>query len=449
MTDSGGKKKRVLLIGWDAADWKVIQPLMDEGRMPYLRKLVETGASGNICTLHPVLSPMLWTSIATGKRPYKHGIYGFYEPTPDRSTIQPITNLQRRTKAVWNILNQNQKKSLVVGWWPSHPAEPINGVMVSDIFFKASPKTGYPASPPKESVYPASKTKTLGELRFDIKEVMGDEIRAFIPKAEEIDQTKDGRLSSCAKMLCECTSVQNVATELLETEDWDFMAVYFDAIDHFSHGFMKYHPPRREFIPERDFELFKNVVTMGYAYHDLMLGRLLDLAGDDVTVIVMSDHGFHPDHLRPDYVPMEPAGPAIEHRDLGMFVINGEGIRKDSLLFGVNLLDVAPTILALFGLPVGEDMDGRVIVDAFETPPEIQKIPSWDAVEGKDGQHAQDKKLSAQDAKQAIQQLVELGYIEKPSDDDGENVRRAEVELQFNLRELTSMQTSITTPWKF
>ena len=66
--------KKVLLIGWDAADWKIISDLMDRGQMPHTKKLVEGGTMGNLRTLSPVLSPMLWTSIATGKRPSKHGI---------------------------------------------------------------------------------------------------------------------------------------------------------------------------------------------------------------------------------------------------------------------------------------------------------------------------------------------------------------------------------------
>ena len=55
---------KVLLIGWDAADWKVIHPMMDRGEMPALQSLVEQGSMGNLTTIHPVLSPMLWTSIA-------------------------------------------------------------------------------------------------------------------------------------------------------------------------------------------------------------------------------------------------------------------------------------------------------------------------------------------------------------------------------------------------
>ncbi|PAW73105.1 MAG: hypothetical protein B9S38_04645, partial [Verrucomicrobiia bacterium Tous-C4TDCM] len=91
--------RKVLLVGWDAADWKVIHPLLDAGKMPHLARFIEQGVMGNIATLQPALSPTLWTSIATGKRPYKHGILGFSEPDPVTGGIRPITNLSRKTKA--------------------------------------------------------------------------------------------------------------------------------------------------------------------------------------------------------------------------------------------------------------------------------------------------------------------------------------------------------------
>ena len=130
-------KRKVLLIGWDAADWKVIHPLMDAGKMPNLQRLVGQGVMGQIATLQPALSPMLWTSIATGKRPFQHGIHGFSEPTLDGRDVKPVTNRSPKCKAVWNIFNQNGLRSVVIGWWPSHPAEPLNGVMVSDHYHRA------------------------------------------------------------------------------------------------------------------------------------------------------------------------------------------------------------------------------------------------------------------------------------------------------------------------
>ena len=126
--------KKVLLIGWDAADWKVIHPLMDSGKMPTLEKLINTGVMGNLATLDPPLSPMLWTSIATGKTADKHGILGFTQPDAEGKQIRPVLSTSRKVKALWNILMQEGYKTNVVGWWPSHPAEPVNGERIKILF---------------------------------------------------------------------------------------------------------------------------------------------------------------------------------------------------------------------------------------------------------------------------------------------------------------------------
>jgi predicted AlkP superfamily phosphohydrolase/phosphomutase/tetratricopeptide (TPR) repeat protein len=426
------EKKKVLLVGWDAADWKMIHPLMDHGLMPNTNRLVGCGVMANLTTLSPVLSPMLWTSIATGKRPFKHGILGFTEPTPDGTAVQPVSGLSRKTKAIWNILNQEGRRSLVVGWWPSHPAEPINGVMVSNHYHRAPKGTNDRWPVAHGTVYPPRLAKELAELRLHPLELEEEHIRPFIPHAEKIDQDTDRRLDTCLRTIAECTTVQACITHLLETEPWDFAAVYFDAIDHFGHAFMKYHPPRQAFVSEEDFDIYQNVVSAGYVYHDMMLGRLIELAGEETTIILVSDHGFHPDHLRPDGMPVEPAGPAIEHRDLGIFAMKGPGIRRDQLITGATLLDVTPTILALLGLPVGEDMDGHPLLDAFEVTPEVHTIPSWDDVSGEDGRHAADSRLDPAESSETLEQLVALGYIEQPDDDRGKAVAKTMRELNYN-----------------
>src|SRR5262245_50238121 len=96
--------KKVLLIGWDAADWKILNPLLERGLMPTLDRFINTGVMGNIATLTPAISPILWNSIATGKLPHKHGILGFVEPSPDGSGIRLANSTSRKVKAIWNIL---------------------------------------------------------------------------------------------------------------------------------------------------------------------------------------------------------------------------------------------------------------------------------------------------------------------------------------------------------
>jgi predicted AlkP superfamily phosphohydrolase/phosphomutase/tetratricopeptide (TPR) repeat protein len=439
--------RKVLLAGWDAADWKVIRPLMDAGKMPNVQRLAGSGAMAHLATLHPPLSPMLWTSIATGKRPFKHGIHGFAEPTPDGRGVQPVTNLSRKSKALWNILNQNDLRSVVIGWWPSHPAEPINGVMVSDHYHRASGplEAGWPL--PANAVHPPELAQTLADLRVHPDQLTPQMVEPFIPLAREIDQDNDQRLAVFLRTLAECMSVQSAAIWLLENQPWDFFAVYYDAIDHFCHGFMKYHPPRQSWIGERDFELYHNVVSMAYQFHDQMLGTLLERAGPDkgkdTTVILMSDHGFHPDHLRPASIPDIPAGPAIEHRDFGILAMSGPGIKpgirkpggKGEWLHGASVLDIAPTILTLYGLAVGEDMDGKVLSQAFVETPAIGFIPSWEHVSGEDGRHPPHTRLDPVAAHAALEQMIAMGYIERPDENREVAVEKTIRELRYNLGE--------------
>jgi predicted AlkP superfamily phosphohydrolase/phosphomutase/tetratricopeptide (TPR) repeat protein len=421
---------KVLLVGWDAADWKVIRPLMDAGRMPNISRLVRTGCTAPIATLQPSFSPMLWTSIATGKRPFNHGIHGFMEPRPDGRGVQRVTNLSRNCKALWNILGQSGKSSIVVGWWPSYPAEPIQGAMVSDQFhriahdFKIVPGI----------VHPPHFGEALAALRLNPEELPRDLLEAFIPRATEIDQQRDHRLHSAARIVAECANIHSAATWLMDRVPWDLCAVYFDAIDHFGHGFMKFNPPRRPAIGEEEFDLYRGVLQAGYELHDKMLGALMDKAAG-ATVILISDHGFHPDHLRPAFIPQLHAGPATEHRNNGVFAIAGPGIRAGAELPGVGLLDIAPTVLALFGLPVGADMEGGVLTGAFQSPPATGQIPSWEKIEGNDGRHPPHMQLDPMAASESLDQLVALGYVEEPDADNDKAVKSTITDLRTNLAE--------------
>lgn len=424
---------KVLLIGWDAADWKVINPLLDSGLMPSLQSLIDGGVKGKIATLDPPLSPTLWTSIATGKRPYKHGIHGFTEPTEDGKAIRPIYSTNRTCKAIWNILNQQELKSNVVGWWPSHPAEPINGTMISNLYQKAEMDETKPWKLLNGCVHPSDKSDFYSKLRVHPYEITANHILPFVPDLAKIDQSTDRNIQTISKILADASSVHCAATYIMENEKWDFMAVYYDAIDHFCHAFMRYHPPRRDHVSMKNFELYKDVVKSAYLLHDMMLARLLELTDENTTVILISDHGFHPNHNRPKYIPSEPTGPAIEHSPFGIFVMKGPDIKKDELIFGASLLDVTPTILNIFDLPVGTDMDGKVLINAFEIEKNVKFIDSWENKSGNDGRHTKDAVISEEDMSSELQQLIDLGYIEDPGKDIEIAIRNTLNENNYNL----------------
>ncbi|HLW76292.1 MAG TPA: tetratricopeptide repeat protein, partial [Bryobacteraceae bacterium] len=342
-------------------------------------------------------------------------------------------NLSRTSKALWNILTGRDLRSIVIGWWPSHPAEPIAGVMVSDHFHRANAaiEEGWPAV--ERAVHPPELAREIASLRVHPDSLTPELVEPFIPLAREIDQDADKRLALLLRTLAECMSVHAAALWLMEHQPWDFCAVYHDAIDHFCHGFMRYHPPRQSWIKPRDFEIYAGVVGAAYRFHDRMLGEMLARAGA-ATVILMSDHGFHPDHLRPASIPDFPAGPAIEHRDFGILAMGGAGVKRAELR-GASLLDIAPTVLARFGLPVGEDMDGKPLLQAFAEPPKIEFIPSWETVAGFDGCHPANTRLDPAAAQASLEQMIALGYIERPDADRELAVRKTIRELRYNLAE--------------
>lgn len=426
--------KKVLLIGWDAADWIIIDKLIKNHELPTLEKFINGGIRGNIATLEPPASPILWTSIATGMLPHKHGVLGFVEPNNETGGIRPIRSTARKVKAVWNILTQNDIKSNVVGWWPSNPVEPINGTMVSNLYPLTEGKIDEPWPLRPGTVYPERLAKKMEELRIHPKELTEQHLLPFIPNLLHLDFTKDKYASDLAVMLAEVATMHAAATWLMENEEWEFMAIYYDSIDHFSHLFMKFHPPK--IVPELDdqlYENYKHVVTGIYKFHDMMLERTLALAGEDTTVIIMSDHGFYSDHLRPKYIPKEHSGPTVEHRPFGILCMNGPGIKAGESIYGSTLLDICPTILTLLGLPVGKDMDGKVLTAAFKETITPSFIESWEKVEGDCGMHPEDLQEDPWEAQAAMQQLIELGYIENPGEEKNKGAEHAVKEAQFNL----------------
>src|SRR5512141_963463 len=106
---------RLLLVGWDAADWRILHPLIDAGEMPALSRMVEEGASGEFLCTQPPVSAMQWTSIATGKRAWQHQVCHPLEPAPDGTRAQPISAPARHSLAVWEMLAREGKRCLVVG----------------------------------------------------------------------------------------------------------------------------------------------------------------------------------------------------------------------------------------------------------------------------------------------------------------------------------------------
>lgn len=411
MATSSAPAKRVLLIGWDAADWKFIEPLLEAGQMPCLEQFISGGVMGNVASLSPMLSPILWTSIATGKHADKHQILGFAEPDDATGNVRPVTSTSRKCKAIWNILSQNGRRAGVINWFASHPAEKINGFVVTDRFAHAvgAPDKPWPAV--AGSVHPVELMDTALKTRVHPAATPPALINEFVHDLANPETLKSPKIGQLRMLLAQHSTIHRAATWLMKEQPWDFLGIYYDAIDRIGHAFMEFNPPKMAHVSDADFARFKDVMKVCYRLHDKMLGRLIDLAGPEATVILLSDHGFHSGKLRPKGTSAIKDGqPVAWHRSHGIVAIKGPNIRKDQRVYGASLLDITPTILWLLGMPVAKDMDGKALTQIVEGEPAAVEM-----VETYEGGESEAADPFAEDpwvVQQTLAQLAALGYIE-------------------------------------
>jgi len=299
----GGRSYPVMIIGLDGASWSMIQPLMDEGVMPNLARLVAEGTTGRLRTLlPPIESPTVWTSVATGKRPDKHGIRGFVVKSEETHRIAPVTSDARRATPFWEIVTETGLSVDVVCWYVSWPAEDVSGVFVSErLLFPEVPDI---VSPPEWEVaveahdraYMAEQDAQLS--RFTPHPRNPD----YLSLNENSPEYRTGQHMSILEYSHRKDTVAyETARDLLRRGQPDVFAVYFEGPDRMSHRFLVHELTRRRggimqrFYPEiDDAEMagFGEVFKRYHAQVDAWLGGLLELVDAQTAVIIVSDHGF-------------------------------------------------------------------------------------------------------------------------------------------------------------
>ncbi len=421
--------KKVILFGWDAADWDIARPLMDSGQMPYLKALCDAGSYGPICSMVPMLSPILWTSIATGKQADKHQVLGFTEPDPvaQDGSIRPVRSDSRKVKALWNILDEAGIRTCVLNWFASYPAEHLqNGIIVSNFFAKPYKieKKGEPDRVgARGCCWPTRLEKSLSDTVITPPKMRFSDIVQYIPQIADMseeDVKNDPLMLQFNRMYCSMASLQMATTKLVQQEDWEFLAIYHGAIDTFGHAFMDFRAPKLDRVDQDKFDRYKGVMDTIYREHDQMLGDLIELAGEDTAIIIVSDHGFHHAESRPTTSSQIDMGdPVAWHRPYGMVAMGGEGIANtDSPIDDAGLLDLTPTILRLFGLPIATDMPGKVLISALDIDDDgtIDSVWTYEGDEPFQADLGDDLTDDPWATEEMVRSLMELGYVEEGED---------------------------------
>lgn len=419
--------RRLVVVGVDGGDWLNLRPLIDAGKLPNFARLVREGATGPLRSEEPLLSPLLWTTMATGRYPEDHGILNFTVVDPKTGARVPISRLYRKVDAFWNMLSRYQRTVDVVGWLATDPAESIDGVMVTDKFGYLAYAPGDTARAQATSLSPRARERELAALAVHADQVPVREVARFVavPSSEMARHRGDfdpkDPVNNLIHLYASTMTFKNISTHLLEKDSPDVLAVYFEWVDAMSHLFMLHAPPRMPDVPADEYERYKNAVEQAYIVQDEILGDIMSKLDDRTVLMVISDHGFKSGAVRLKNRPEIWAGNAAKwHRLDGIVAFYGAGVKKGFAVEGASILDVAPTIVALAGLPRASDMPGKVLASAFDDA--VVSSFSKESVATLDGPHDAANASSATSAadQETMKKLEALGYL-TPDNADAQN----------------------------
>jgi tetratricopeptide (TPR) repeat protein len=408
------KAKPVIFVGLDGADWQLLDSYIRKGAMPNLQSLVAEGTAGDLLTEHPPLSPLLWTTMMTGRSPLEHEILDFTRFHPSTGRKEPITSDERKVPAVWNMATQAGKSAAVFGLWATYPAEPVRGLLVSDRFFTFLFSE---TAPPKGTIYPVAREtwarQILGEVEGSIDYAA---VAKYLPwlSTEEFEQHRRATdpyshpISALRRILVETTVYDRLARGYLESHSPDLTILYLQGTDSIGHVFAPYTAPRQPHISEEDFARYSTVPEQYFRYIDRILGDYKAIAKKrGARMMIASDHGFHWFEDRPTELSSFAASTAAKwHRKEGVYLLWGDGIAARGRTGPEqHVAQVASTLLALGGMPQGEGVTMPPILVAPSTAAvDYRKhfVPVKPSLEGSPSQAAADEELA---------KLKSLGYI--------------------------------------
>jgi predicted AlkP superfamily phosphohydrolase/phosphomutase len=270
--------RKLFILGVDGATFHLVEPWARQGLLPGFARLMEQGSHAPLQSSVPPLSPVAWTTIASGVNPGKHGIYDFMIHKYVEGMPQPVFHMatggHRRTKAFWEMLSEAGRKVIVANMPCSFPPDPVNGLMIS----------GWDAARERQKgFYPASLYQEIMDQCGDYYIVPID----LIPK-KEMDKINTQSNRRLAEVLEAMTAQRDkVFRYLARTHEWDVFFGVFTETDTVQHRFWST-------LGDDPATATDTPVFRVYQGVDRFVRFLLDEYGDDIDIMVVSDHGFGP-----------------------------------------------------------------------------------------------------------------------------------------------------------
>jgi len=408
------KPARVLVLGFDGLDPRIVDLLMSEGRLQNFARIRRDGAYGRLISARPLLSPVVWTTIATGKNPDQHGIGHFVAVDPSSGESVPVTSRNRMVKAVWDVASDEGKKVGVVGWWATWPAPLVNGFVVSDhtCYHFLFPQGTNPPAAAEGLTHPPGLLSRIEPLIRKPADVGPVDVAPFVDvEPDELARpfAFEDEVSHLRWALASSDTYRRLGLELWRSERPDLMLTYIEGTDSIAHLFGHlFRAADLEGELARQQARYGHAVEQMYVWADKALGDYLAAMDDTTTLVVMSDHGFDLGAAQDDPSKTRDMRRVSEqfHRLEGVLYLFGAGVRRGRI-DRPGILDVTPTVLALLGLPKAEDMPGRVLQDMIVVDPPKRRVTSYEKNALVAGETPHDPKVDPQ----ILERLQSLGYV--------------------------------------
>ena len=355
---------RVAVIGIDGADWELLTELMIDGRLPNIKALVDGGASGTLSSIQPTVSSLVWTTMATGVPPYRHGVLDFF----DRATNSPVDSRARTAPAVWEIAESFGRTVEVSDWWAAWPPQTAGTFVSTPV--QLLPGGALPKEIASKTAGAVVPEETIGAQQLArFLNLTASEFEKSLTEHDEKDPAIVFR-----HLLAKTWSDHRRALQGYQLTKPTVMMLMYEGTDAVNHLFGPYHPPYREGVSETEYRKYWKSVTEYYAEIDRLIGEWMHVLPADSTVILVSAHGMRWGKDRPKTPPREE--PALaDHRSTGIFVAYGQGVLPSRLRRPLSIYDITPTLLALIGLPSAQEMPGKPVTWAFKDLQPVTTVP--------------------------------------------------------------------------
>jgi predicted AlkP superfamily phosphohydrolase/phosphomutase len=254
------KYARLCILGLDGSPLTLLRRYMEEGSLPNLARIFESGAAVEMDSSLPDVSAVAWTSINTGKNPGKHGIYGFVDRKPGTMSMEIMTSAHVRARTIWEIASDAGRRAIAVNVPLSFPPQRINGVVISDFL----------ATSLERAVHPTEILPDLQRIGYRIDTdpaVARESLDAFL---DDFKITAEKRAETIRF--------------LMQREPWDLLMAVFMETDRLHHFLWQY--------MEEDDPKYGPKFREAYQLIDRLVGEIATLLDDEDQLIILSDHGF-------------------------------------------------------------------------------------------------------------------------------------------------------------